>query len=100
MLFIKNIAIFIASLAIITLTGCATYTVPSNQNVHVFAEEQAKQMKLHGGSFIKSALEADLCPGVTVDERIDVEKDAYITNNNGGVRFGISYNGEGDARCE
>ena len=90
----------LALVSLLTISGCSiTGGHSRNQNAMVFADEQANQMRVHGGSFMRNALGSDNCPEGAESERLRNKKDAYIVNNNGGVRFGITYSGRGDAEC-
>lgn len=95
-------AIILAVSILITLSGCAIPVggAQNQQSAVEFASQQAMEMKVHGNRFMKDALSDEgACNGTSNSTPTNINKDAAISNRNGGVSFYIISNGNRRIKC-
>ncbi len=97
--------LILAVSVLITLSGCAVAPYGANnaqsqQSAVEFAGQQAMEMKVHGNKFMQDALSDEgACNGTSNSTPTNINKDAAISNKNGGVSFYIISNGNRRITC-
>ncbi len=97
--------IFAVAVSVLILSGCAFAPHGANngqnqQSAVQFASEQAMEMKVHGNKFMQDALSDEgACNGSMTSTPTTINKDAALSNRNGGVSFYIISNGSRRITC-